>query len=291
MKFHNYPFKSNFLDLNGLRLHYVDEGPRDAEPIVMVHGNPTWSYYYRNLINGLKDAHRCIALDHMGMGLSDRPSDSCYEHTLSQRASDLEALLEELKINRNITMIVHDWGGMIGMTYATKYADRIKKLVILNTAAFRLPEGKPLPWQLKLCRTPLLGALLVRGFNAFSRGAVRDCVAKQPLPEAVCRAYLDPYDSWKNRLAVLRFVEDIPLKPTDKAYGTMETVEKNLSKLSQTPMLICWGMKDFVFDEHFLTEWEKHFPDAEVHRFEDAGHYVLEDEGEAILGLIRKFLS
>lgn len=290
MNFDGYTFQSQFLDIDGLKLHYIDEGPRDAEPIVMVHGNPTWSYYYRNLIKGLKNEYRCVALDHMGMGLSDKPSDSQYEHTLSRRVQDLETLLEKLGINQNVTLIVHDWGGMIGMTYAVRHPERMKRLVILNTGAFRLPKTKPLPWQLKLCRTPIMGSILVRGLNAFSRGAVKDCVAKRPMPETAAQGFLAPYDSWKNRLAVLRFVEDIPLKPTDRAWETMKTTEIGLPKLGQLPMLICWGMKDFVFDRHFLAEWEKRFPNAEVHRFEESGHYILEDEGEEILGLVKKFL-
>ncbi len=164
-----YPFTSHNLDLDGLAYHYLDEGSGD--PVVMVHGNPSWSFYYRNLVLALRDRYRCIVPDHMGCGYSDKPSDDRYDYTLSRRIDDLERLLEQLGINDNITLVVHDWGGMIGMGYAVRHPQSIKRIVILNTAAFHLPTEKPFPLALKICRDTLLGTLLVRGFNAFSLAA------------------------------------------------------------------------------------------------------------------------
>jgi len=297
----DYPFKSHYHDLSGLRMHYVDEGPAasgaaDAgplylEPIVCVHGNPSWSYYFRSVIASLSQTHRCIAMDHIGMGLSDKPADDLYNYTLSQRVDDLENLLDKLGFKQPITLVVHDWGGMIGMAYAVRHPDRIARLVVLNTAAFHLPGTKKIPWQLKLARMPGIGALLVRGFNGFSRGAVRDCVTSKPMTAEIKRAYLGPYDSWANRIAVHRFVQDIPLRAGDRAFDLITQVENGLQRFADTPMLICWGMRDFVFDVHFLDEWIKRFPNAQVHRFEDAGHFILEDAGERIIPLIKKFLE
>lgn len=282
-----YPFESQYLDLDGVRLHYVDQGPRDGDPVVMLHGNPSWSFYYRELIKALRDKYRCIAPDHIGMGLSDKPDDSQYEYTLDRRVADLEKLLGELS---NITLVVHDWGGMIGFAYAARHPERIARIVVLNTAAFGLPAGKRLPTSLWLARNTALGALLVRGFNAFARGAARHGVVK-PMPPDVRAGYLRPYDSWANRIATLRFVQDIPLSPGDRAYNTMIATENALDVLQDKPMMIAWGAKDFVFDDDFLAQWRDRFPGADVHTFEDAGHYVLEDAGDRIIPLIESFMK
>ncbi len=257
----------------------------------MLHGNPSWSFYYRKLVQALYSDHRCIVPDHIGMGLSDKPSNDDYEFTLDRRVDDLAALLEQLNINNNITLVVHDWGGMIGMAYANRYPERIKRLVILNTAAFHLPKDKSVPWQLVLSRIPVVNAFLNQGLNLFCLGAVKYCVTRKPMPEDVGQAYVAPYNSWQNRLAVKKFVEAIPLKPGDIGYDTIDKVERELDQFYSVPMLICWGLKDFVFDKHFLKEWEKRFPEAEIHRFEDAGHYILEDASEDVIPLISDFIK
>lgn len=282
------PYQSHFFDLDGLRLHYLDEGSGD--PVVMVHGNPTWSFFFRGLVASLRDSHRTIVPDHIGCGLSDKPDDARYPYTLDRRARDLEALLDGLGVVDGITLVVHDWGGMIGMLYATRHPGRIKRLVVLNTGAFHLPPSKPLPRSLALIRNTPLGPFLVRGLNAFCLGAAATCTVK-PLSREARRGYLAPYDSWANRVAVLRFVQTIPLKPGDDGYGLVSEVQDNLSQFNDIPVLICWGMKDFVFDAHFLAEWQRHLPGAEVHRFPDAGHYVLEDAGAEIGPIVVDFLA
>jgi haloalkane dehalogenase len=287
--FPEYPFPSHFLDLNGIRYHYLDEGA--GEPVVMLHGNPTWSFYYRRLVLALRDQYRVIVPDHVGCGLSDKPDDYRYRYTLASRVRDLEALLDHLGINERLTLVLHDWGGIIGMAYASRRPERIKRLIVLNTAAFHLPPGKKLPWSLRLFRFPLLGTLLARRFNAFCRGAATHCCTRRPMPAEIRQAYLAPYDSWKNRIAVIRFVQDIPLKPGDTCYDLVKEIQNGLSHFLAVPMLLCWGEKDFVFDRDFLAEWQRRFPQAEVHRFADAGHYVLEDASEEIIGLVREFLK
>ncbi|MFP6584298.1 MAG: alpha/beta fold hydrolase [Candidatus Hydrogenedentota bacterium] len=284
-----YPYTGKFLDRDGLKYHYLDEG--DGDPVVMVHGNPSWSIYYRNLVNALKDDYRCIVPDHIGCGLSDKPGDDKYDYTLESRVADLEALLNSLGIVDNITLVVHDWGGMIGMVYATRHPECIKRLVVLNTSAFHLPKSKPLPLGLWICRNTLLGTFLVRGFNAFSAGAAYVGCKRNPMSGDLKRAYCAPYNSWANRIATLRFVQDIPLHPGDKAYKLVTSVESNIDKLAKVPLLICWGLKDFVFDKHFLAEWEKHCPQAEIYRFEDCGHYILEDAQDEVIPLIETFMG
>jgi haloalkane dehalogenase len=280
-----YPFAGHFLRLKGHHLHYLDEG--QGEPVVMLHGNPTWSFYYRDLVRGLRGDYRCVVPDHMGCGLSDRPGDGEYDYTLEQRVLDLEALLDHLGLRENLTLVLHDWGGMIGMAYASRHPERVRRLVVLNTAAFLLPAGKRLPWSLWLCRNTPAGPLLVRGLNAFSRAAVRWCACK-PLPPAVREGYLAPYGSWRDRIAVLRFVQDIPLAPGDRCYELVR--DEGLGQFRDVPALVCWGGRDFVFDRHFLAEWRRRLPTAEVHDFPEAGHFVLEDSGGEIVPLVRDFL-
>jgi len=243
------PLKTVFREVNGHRMHAIDDGAGD--PVVMLHGNPSWCYYYRNLALSLKDSRRVLAPDHIGMGMSDKPGDDRYEYTLSRRVSDLDRFLEVSGVKDRITLVVHDWGGMIGMAWAVCNPDRVAKIVVLNTGAFRLPPAKKLPVQLKLARTPL-GSLLIRGFNAFAKGtADMGCTCKPMSPE-VRAAYLAPYNSWNNRIATLRFVQDIPLKPSDRAWPCVLATEHALPVLKDKPMLIAWGEKDYVFDSHFL---------------------------------------
>jgi haloalkane dehalogenase len=283
-----YPFAANYLDLEGLKYHYIDEG--SGEPLVMVHGNPSWSYLYRNLVQELSGDYRCIVPDHIGCGRSDKPDDSAYDYTLARRVADLDRLIEHLGLER-VTLVVHDWGGMIGTTWAAQNPDRVARMVVMNTGAFHLPEEKSMPFTLNIARTPGLGALLVRGFSAFSRGAVKHCVTRRPMRKEVAAGFLEPYDSWQNRIAVHRFVQDIPLRPGDQAWDVVTETESRLHLLKDKPMLFCWGMRDFVFDHHFLDQWVQHFPNAEVHRIADAGHYVLEDAGDEIKPLVRAFLA
>lgn len=284
-----YPFEGRYLYLDGIRYHYLDEG--SGAPIVMVHGNPTWSFFYRNLVTSLRGEHRVIVPDHIGCGRSDKPSDRRYAYTLERRVRDLEFLIDHLALPGKLTLVVHDWGGMIGFTYAARHPERIGRLIVMNTAAFPMPATKRFPWQLWLCRSSLVGPLLVRGLNAFCKGAARDCVVRKPLPPAVRDMYLQPYDSWRNRIGVHRFVQDIPLSPRDASYAVMKETEKGLETLQSIPMLICWGEQDFIFDGHFLAEWRRRFPKAEVHAFADAGHYLLEDAAEEVEKLVGAFLK
>ena len=284
-----YPFTSHFFDRgSGLRMHYLDEGG-DAPPVLMLHGNPSWSFYYRNLIQALSGTHRCIVPDHIGMGLSDKPGDDAYNYTLAQRIDDLEVLIQSLNLSQPLTLVVHDWGGMIGFGWAVRHPEQISRLVILNTAAFPLPRDKPLPGLLRLTRTPL-GALLVRRFNAFSWTATQVGCKRRKMSARIAQAYRAPYDSWKNRIATLRFVQDIPLGPDDAGFALVQEVAASLHRFKALPALIVWGARDFVFDEPFLRQWREYLPEAEVHVLADAGHYLLEDAAEEIVPLISRFI-
>jgi haloalkane dehalogenase len=287
----DYPFSPKRFDRGkGIGLSYLDEGPAEADPVLMLHGNPSWSYYWRHLVSGLCDSYRCIVPDHIGMGLSDKPDDGAYAYTLQSRVDDLDRLVESLGLTRKITLAVHDWGGMIGFAWAMRNPERVARLVILNTASFPMPKTKKLPWQIVLGRIPLLGAVLIRGFNFFARGAA-DLGVLRPIPPASRKALLAPYDSWANRRAVHRFVQDIPLKPGDAGWALVQQAETQLPGYRDRPAFIGWGLQDFVFDQDFLAHFVKDLPAATQKIYSDAGHYVLEDKHEDLVPAIRQFLD
>jgi cis-3-alkyl-4-acyloxetan-2-one decarboxylase len=301
INFPDYPFTPKRLEVRpGIAMSYLDEGPRAVdghdsevaapEVIVMLHGNPSWSFYWRHLVLGLRDQYRCIVPDHIGMGLSDKPDDAAYRYTLQSRIDDLTRLLDTLGIDGPVTLAVHDWGGMIGFGWALAHEARVRRLIITNTAAFPLPPAKPMPWQLKLGRDSMFGAFLIRGFNAFAAGTADQCVVRKLAPE-VRRAYVAPYDSWKNRISTLRFVQDIPLAEGDAAWTLVDTAGKRLHAYQDRPAFIAWGLRDFVFDHHFLEGFTRALPNAETHAFEDAHHYVLEDKHEVLVPAMRRFLD
>ena len=286
---HLYPFGSNYMEVNGFQYHYVDEGVGD--PVVMLHGNPTWSFYYREVIKAFSKSHRMIAPDHIGCGLSEKPGVKQYSYTLGNRINDLATFLENLKIDRKITLILHDWGGMIGIAYALEHIANIENIVILNTAAFLPPGKKNIPFRLWVLRhLTWLATPAVLGFNLFSRGAIYMASARG-LRRDIQQGLTAPYNSWQNRIATLRFVQDIPVFPNDDSYAIVNQVDQNLGALGRIPMLILWGEKDFVFDLDYLAEWQRRFPDAETHTFAEAGHYILEDEPETLISKISSFLN
>ena len=284
-----YPFAGKFFDRDGLRLHYLDEGRGGL--VVMVHGNPTWSFHYRNLALALRATHRVIVPDHIGMGLSDKPGDSRYSYVLQSRIDDLEALLAAVAPGLAVTLVLHDWGGMIGLGWAARHPQLVSRIVLLNTAAFHLPSTMRLPLALRLVRGAPGCGLMVRGFNAFSRTAARVCCTRKKLSAELRDAYCEPYDSWAHRIATLRFVQDIPLRPSDASYALVSSIEASLPRFAGTPSLICWGDRDFVFTPGVLREWIRRWPRAQVHRFADCGHYVLEDAASEIEALVREFVA
>jgi pimeloyl-ACP methyl ester carboxylesterase len=280
-----FPFESHWLSIDGHRYHYLDEGEGPA--MVLVHGNPTWSFYWRELIQAFRGKYRVVAPDHIGCGLSDKPSARDYPYRLARRRSDLCRLVETLDL-RDATLVVHDWGGPIGLGAALQMPDRFARYVLLNTAAFRSDRC---PWPIRLAGTPL-GRVLIQGLNLFATQSLRLCAMRQErLTPAVRAGFLAPYDSWSNREGIYRFVRDIPFTPAHPSYEALRAVEQGLATLREAPVCLIWGMKDFCFTPHFLARFVEELPDAEVHRLEDAGHYVVEDAYETIEPIIEKFLE
>ncbi len=283
-----YPFQGHYAEVSGQQMHYLDEGK--GETLLALHGNPTWSFYFRRLVGSLRDKYRLVVPDHIGCGYSAKPKDEDYSYRLEQRVEDIEQLVQSLGL-KDITLVLHDWGGMIGLAFACRNPKLIRRIVLMNSAGFGLPASKPFPLALALSRSATLGSLLIRGFNAFALAASFVCCQRRPLPAPLRKAYRAPYNNWENRRAVHRFVQDIPLNPGDPSWPMLQFVEQNLRRLDGIPLQIIWGERDFVFDKHFLAEWRRRWPEAEVHSFPDAGHYVLEDLGEEATHLIQDFLE
>jgi len=282
--FPDYSFPANYFQVEGGRLHYVDVGRGPV--IVMVHGNPTWSYYFRHLITFLKSTHRIIVIDHMGCGLSDKPT--TYPYCLAKHIENLEQLLAHLNIN-NFSLVVHDWGGAIGFGCAVRRLHNLEKIVVMNSAAFR---SSRIPLRISLCRAPLLGQVIVRLLNGFARPALYFAVKKK-MADDVAAAFIAPYNNWRNRIAVYQFVKDIPLHKNDKSYETLLKIENRLPEVRAAgiPLLIVWGGADFCFNDHFYNEWKNRFPQAESYYFKDGGHYVLEDKSNEVLAAIARFFG
>ena len=281
-----YPYEPHYAVMpSGHRMHYVDEG--NGPPVVLLHGNPTWSFMYRDLIRELRGTFRVISPDHIGCGLSDKPQD--YRYQLCDHISNLKYLLDEVLELRSTSLVVHDWGGAIGMGYAVSKPERVARIVLLNTASFLLGDC---PWRIRVCRLPLFGSVALRRFNAFARGALSMAMpAGESLEGAIREGYLHPYDSYANRIATLRFVQDIPLSPRHPSWETVGGIQKNLHLLEDKPILICWGEQDFCFTLSFLKIWQQYFPAAAVRRFPEAGHYLLESACSEIAPLVAGFLS
>ena len=281
---YDFPFESRYFEMSGSKMHYLDEGEGPA--IVLLHGNPTWSYYYRNLIAVLSKNFRVIAIDHMGCGLSDKPDK--YSYTLAKHIENLTILIDFLNLT-SLSLVVHDWGGAIGFGYATRFLDKIDSIVVLNTAAFR---SQRIPLRIQVCRWPIIGEMIVRGLNGFAWPATFMAVQKK-MSKKIASSYLHPYDSWKNRIAVYGFVKDIPLDKNHASYETLVSIEKRLPELRERKisMQVVWGGKDFCFNDHFYEQWQTYFPDASYHYLKDCGHYILEDGHTIVEPLIEDFFT
>ncbi|MGE3854998.1 MAG: alpha/beta fold hydrolase [Planctomycetota bacterium] len=275
---------------SALRMHFVDEGESDAPPVVCVHGNPTWSFIWRGLIRRLRDDCRVIAPDHIGMGWSDKPAKG-FSYRLADHIANLESLIASLGL-KDITLVVHDWGGPIGLGYAVRHPENVRRIVITNTAAFR---SSRLPLRIAVCRWPVFGAIAVRGFNAFARAAITQATEqKGGLPRDVAQGLLQPYDSWANRIGVHRFVQDIPRNERHPSWPALMEIEGGLERLAKLPMMFAWGMKDWCFaPDPFLDEFVRRFPDASggVQRYEAAGHYLMEDAAAQFEDDVARFVA
>jgi cis-3-alkyl-4-acyloxetan-2-one decarboxylase len=288
-----YPFQSEFLEVplsetsaDRVRLHYVQTGKEHASTVLCVHGNPTWSFYYRSVLSGLQHRSRVVAVDHLGCGLSDKPQR--YPYTLEQHIGNLARLIDQLDL-RNITLLAHDWGGAIGLGAALKHPLRIERIMLLNTAAFPPPY---VPWRIAACRLPGIGEWSIRRLNLFARAALTMTLHRLPrLERPVAAGLIAPYKDWNSRIAIARFVQDIPRRKSHPTWQLLERIEQGVALFADRRVRLVWGMRDWCFRPECLTRLERMFPQAQTVRLEDVGHYVMEEAADEVISELQGLLD
>jgi len=282
-----FPFTPHYHERNGFQMHFVDEG--SGEPIVLVHGDPAWGYLYRNFIPSLSSHHRCIVPDHMGMGKSSVPQEP-YPYRLQHHIANLENLLVYLNL-RNITLVLHDWGGPVGLGFAIRHPERIKRLILMNTWAFAPWPGGPFPRLLEMIRSAR-GEKFVLEKNGYLEPALLGTTFHtENLTQVVMDAYRAPFPTPESRLALLCWTRDIPVAETDPSHAQMKRIEHALPQFIDTPVLLVWGMKDPVLSKPVLRIWQHVYPHATTCEIDDASHFLQEDAAERIVDWIEEFLN
>jgi haloalkane dehalogenase len=270
-----YPFADRYADLAGARVHYLDEG--NGPPLLLLHGNPTWSFLYRELVKGLSDRFRCIAPDHPGFGLSSAPPG--FGFTPAEHARVLEQLVLQLDL-RDITMMVQDWGGPIGFDVATRHADRFARFVIGNTWAW--PKSDPGTQLFSRLLGGPIGRRLILNRNIFVERLLPGGTRNRRLPEPVMAAYRGPFPDPRSRLPTYVFPREIL-----GSRPWLAEIERALPALGDRPALIVWPTKDVAFRGPELRRWEQLFPNHRTVTLEGAGHYIQEDAPDEIVAAIR----
>lgn len=265
-------------------MHYLDEG--SGPVVIMLHGNPTWCFFYRNLIKRLKDTHRVIVPDFIGMGLSERPKHVHFR--ASHRIQHLNEFVDALGLDR-YSMIMHDWGGSIGTGHAVRHVERIERLVYLNTT---LTETESLPPLIKCAAKPVLGKFLTRHTARFLRFTTKQKLGvSRKLSKDVVSGYYYPYRTRQLRNAIWDFVADIPFDSRHPSYADMLDLARMIPKLAEIPVQLVWGLRDPCFHREMLTKVAEHFPHADILELPHASHLVLEDAADEAGECIEQFLS
>lgn len=276
-----FPFEARYIQAGDVRLHYVDEGPSDAPPLLFVHGNPTWSYIWRKPIAALS-AHgrRCVAFDHMGFGRSDKPPHPA-RYTLAAHVEHALALIDQLDL-ADTTLVAHNWGGPIGLGALLERRDRFSAVVLVNTWAWELPSFVP-PF-LRQFRTEGLGEILALAGNLFVE-AIPGGMANRDTDPVMMEAYRAPFPDYWSRIGQLAFQRDIPFTERDRSAALMGSIHERLEELD-IPVTLVWGMRDPVFQPVFMEQWRELFPDARVVELADAAHFVPEDRPDALIEVL-----
>jgi haloalkane dehalogenase len=272
-----YPFESRYADVAGSRVHYLDEGA--GPPLLLLHGNPTWSFLYRDIVIGLRDRYRCIAVDYPGFGLSSAAPG--YRFTPAEHAGVLEQLVERLGLSE-VTMMVQDWGGPIGFAVATRHPERFAAFVIGNTWAW--PKSDPATQLFSRALGGPIGRRLIANRNLFVEKALPGGVNRMTLPEAVMNAYRGPFPTPASRVPTAVFPREIL-----DSRPFLAEIERRLPQLSDRPALLVWPTKDVAFGDRERKRWEQLFPDHRTVVLEGAGHYIQEDAAEEIVTAIRSW--
>lgn len=274
-----YPFKPHYLQIDGQQMHYIDEGK--GEILLFVHGTPSWSYDFRHLISSLNKNYRCIAIDHIGFGLSDKPKN--YNYTTRNHSSNLEQFISELQL-KNITLIMHDFGAPIGFKYAAEHPENIKGIVVLNAWLWNSEKDADYLKMKKILKSPLL-PFLYRYINFSARFVLPASFYDKSIAKKQKLQYTKPFSNSNEREGTIGFAKS--LLNDQKYFGELW----NLKHILKTkPILFIWGMQDPVIKPKNLDTFISGFPNAEVCRIEDAGHFPQEEKPELCINAIEKFL-
>lgn len=274
-----YPFEDRYLETTNARLHYIDEG--DGPALLLLHGNPTWSFLYRDIIKGLRDRFRCIAVDQPGFGLSQ--AGSGYTFSPREHAAELDELVTRLDI-KDAGMMVQDWGGPVGMWVATRHPERFTRFIIGNTWAWPLKDFKTKMFS-GIMGGPI-GGFLIQRRNMFIESILPGGVKSHKLPEDVMNAYRGPFPTIESRHAV----HVLPRAITHSA-DFLGEIESGLSRLRDRPALILWPTADVAFGDNELKRWEETFVNHKTVKLDGAGHYIQEDQPNEIITAIRGWVS
>jgi haloalkane dehalogenase len=270
-----YPFQSHYAQIDGAQVHYVDEG--SGPPLLLLHGNPTWSFLYREIINGLRDQFRCIAVDYPGFGLSRAGPD--YGFTPREHSQVVERLVVQLDLNE-VTMMVQDWGGPIGFGVATRHPDRFTGFVIGNTWAWPKSDLGTQVFS-RLLGGPI-GANLILRRNYFVEKIIPANIKRGNVSELVMDAYRGPFATQAVRQPMHVFPREIL-----ESRPFLAEIERGLPALADRPALIVWPTKDLAFRGRERRRWEKSFPKHQTLLLQGAGHYIQEDASQEIVDAVR----
>ena len=282
-----FPFEPRFKKINGFDMHYVDEGEGD-ESLVCLHGMPTWSYLYRKFIENLRQDFRIVVPDHMGFGKSDVPQDKQY--TMAEHVDNLTKLMISLDL-QNITLIVQDWGGPIGLGFAVDHPDRIKRLVIMNTSVGVAREGTK-PWYQNLEESGEYDAFFSNLKETIPKLFKFSIYNQDAITDEMLAAYTAPFPTRESCLGALVFPRGIPIGFNHHNAQAMQHVREKLDLFIDTPKIMIWGMQDPVFPPPVIKRWNKKlFPGIQVNKLKNASHFLQEDAPREIISLIRTFIN
>lgn len=272
-----YPFKNHFLTLPVGKMHYVDEG--EGDPIVMVHGNPAWSFEFRNVIKEMSKTHRCLAPDHIGFGLSDKPENWTY--LPEQHAKNFELWMDSLDLH-NITLVVNDWGGPIGLSYALKHPERIKKIVILNTWLWSV-ENDPHFKKFSNFMGSWFGRFLIKRFNFFGKQVVKKAVGdSKKLSKKIHKHYYLHLETPAQRKGSYVFPKHII-----GSSKWLDSLWQEKEKINSIPTAFVWGMKDIAFREQDLNFWLDNWKNSSVVKLPEIGHFPQEEAPEEVIKVLK----
>ncbi|WP_170178522.1 alpha/beta fold hydrolase [Flammeovirga pectinis] len=273
-----YPFKSNYIELPMGNMHYLDEG--EGDPIVMVHGNPGWSFEFRNIVKQMSKTNRCIVPDHIGFGLSDKPYE--WDYLPNEHAQNLDTLLESLDL-KNITLVVNDWGGPIGLSYALKHPEKIKKIVIMNSWMWSV-ENEEHYQQFSKFMGGGFGKFMTKNFNFFGKVVLKGVLGdKKSLPKNIHKHFYKHMETPQDRKGCYTFPKQII-----EASDWLDSLWKQKEKIDNIQTVIIWGMKDRAFREQELNYWIENWKNPEIIKLENIGHFPQEEDPESLIKVLKE---